>query len=427
MTSITGLEPAPKRVRKPVLGDPGLALSTVSRNLFGLLLAIGIVLGGGTQNGIWTDSLIELLLIPMVIWGAWHMSHSRLSVSVKILSVVILFVLLAQFLPFAPPLALPDFNGTASGQMFWSASPSRALEAFFFGVTCVGVFWFVGNLETREQIALLRFVFLAVGIHCMLAIVQLSYDSQSNFETVLPFTIRAGLFANENHFSTLLSMMIPLLAWRYAIVSRHLWAFLLVSILIAGLLFAAGSRAGMAFASSLVVLSLFWLQFRSLHPIVKLGVLAIVIVLGFTGLVFSDAEEAIQQDLRSLYFANTWEAIKDHWIFGTGLGTFVAVYPLYEAREEIVSVYANHAHNDYLELMLEGGLMFLIPMVSGAVLIVLRALKKNRMDVLALSLAPVLVHSIVDYPLRTFAVALVFSVLAAMVFSRRSPSDRFGY
>ena len=53
---------------------------------------------------------------------------------------------------------------------------------------------------------------------------------------------------------------------------------------------------------------------------------------------------------------NTITAAKAYMPFGSGVGTFVSVYPGFEpAHDAISNVYANHAHNDLLEVWLEGG------------------------------------------------------------------------
>ena len=44
--------------------------------------------------------------------------------------------------------------------------------------------------------------------------------------------------------------------------------------------------------------------------------------------------------------------------FGAGLGTFVPVYQMFEGPSEtLANVYANHAHNDILEIWLETGIL----------------------------------------------------------------------
>ncbi|MER8848745.1 MULTISPECIES: O-antigen ligase family protein [Mesorhizobium] len=87
----------------------------------------------------------------------------------------------------------------------------------------------------------------------------------------------------------------------------------------------------------------------------------------------------------------------------------------------IFKSYVNHAHNDYLELALEGGLPVILLMVAYAVLLsassaVIRG--EPLQKAAFLSLAFLLVHSLVDYPLRTAALAMTFACLNGIVFHR---------
>src|SRR5206468_5752244 len=50
------------------------------------------------------------------------------------------------------------------------------------------------------------------------------------------------------------------------------------------------------------------------------------------------------------------KAIGDTMPLGSGLGSFVRVYRLYESPDQVMPEYVIHAHNDYAELTLELGL-----------------------------------------------------------------------
>lgn len=114
---------------------------------------------------------------------------------------------------------------------------------------------------------------------------------------------------------------------------------------------------------------------------------------------------------------------------GSGLGTFVSVYALFEKPEDtMVNAYANHAHNDYLELWLETGIpgmalagCFLAWFFARVVQIWKPSAHRSAdIDVLlcraaALSGLLILVHSFVDYPLRTSALMGLFAFICAVL------------
>jgi O-antigen ligase len=86
--------------------------------------------------------------------------------------------------------------------------------------------------------------------------------------------------------------------------------------------------------------------------------------------------------------------------------------------------YLNHAHNDYLELIVEAGLpgaivLFVIIMViAWRMLAVARDRARDRGPALAgfAMLALLAAHSLVDYPVRSDAIAAVAGVAIGLLF-----------
>jgi O-antigen ligase len=140
-----------------------------------------------------------------------------------------------------------------------------------------------------------------------------------------------------------------------------------------------------------------------------------------------DAELA--SDLNRRVFAlNTLRAIGDYWSLGSGFGTFTLIYPSYEGKTGIFDEVVNHAHNDYLELILEGGIMFVAVLVLYALALLLKLIFgriKNQQKVALLGIVFLLLHSLVDFPLRTMAMAVTFSFLNGLYFApKRRPLAR---
>ena len=137
-------------------------------------------------------------------------------------------------------------------------------------------------------------------------------------------------------------------------------------------------------------------------------------------------------DGRWRYARVTRHAAAAYAPLGSGLGTFRQAYQPFEALDTPDRAIVNHAHNDYLELWLEGGWPALA-LLAAAALAWLRlswSLWRKRVspdsrDVsrrllartawLAASMA--LLHSALDYPLRTTAAMTVFAVMAGVAFS----------
>jgi O-antigen ligase/tetratricopeptide (TPR) repeat protein len=112
------------------------------------------------------------------------------------------------------------------------------------------------------------------------------------------------------------------------------------------------------------------------------------------------------------------------WL-GTGLGTFGLVEPLSRPPGENPSVLWDHAHNDYLEALIEGGLARLLVSVLAIALVFRLGIRSYRawrqrpegglvLGAL-LGFTAVVVHSTVDFGLHVPAVALLGVTVAAFL------------
>jgi O-antigen ligase len=112
-------------------------------------------------------------------------------------------------------------------------------------------------------------------------------------------------------------------------------------------------------------------------------------------------------------------------VLGWGLGTFPIVYP--EFRTFYTNFFVNEAHNDYLQLLVEMGLLGFATMLWFVVTVYSRALKKiknwpSEMSgavtlACVLGLSGILVHSAVDFNLEIPANAALFYVLCTIAAS----------
>jgi O-antigen ligase len=125
---------------------------------------------------------------------------------------------------------------------------------------------------------------------------------------------------------------------------------------------------------------------------------------------------------RAMIWEGTWRAITDFWPLGSGLGSFAEAFARYEPREAAGNAYVNHAHNDYLELVLEFGLI-IIPVLLGflmwwgqrVVRIWLAGGGNRWAEAGTVASAAILAHEVVDYPLRTAAISVIFVACLALM------------
>jgi O-antigen ligase len=117
-------------------------------------------------------------------------------------------------------------------------------------------------------------------------------------------------------------------------------------------------------------------------------------------------------------------------ILGWGFGTFAEVYP--EFRSFYTNFFVDKAHNDYLQLLVEMGVLGFATMLWFLVTLYYRAIKKLKNWTVdtngALSLAAmlgitgILVHSFLDFNLQIPANAALFYVLCTLA----AMEPRFG-
>jgi O-antigen ligase len=112
---------------------------------------------------------------------------------------------------------------------------------------------------------------------------------------------------------------------------------------------------------------------------------------------------------------------------GSGLGSFRSVYRLYERPEQVTTTYVVHAHNDYAELALElgvAGIAVILLFLAWWAASVWRSWSSPEggpfSRAAAVASGAILVHSLVDFPLRTAAVSASFAMCLALLAGSRS-------
>jgi len=249
-----------------------------------------------------------------------------------------------------------------------------------------------------------------------------------------------GPYANSNHFGGLVEIVLPvLLALLAALLAarRGGWGeeggfastaeggfslLAIFTILLGGgaVVYAgsAGALVGMGAGFAVVLLAAAWRRGKSRGAVVFLVCLAAVVLAG-AFLFRTQARERLRTKIERRW--DVWEdavrAARDFPVTGSGLGTYSYVAPRYEDTEAKYLF----AHNDYLQFVLEGGLV-----ASGiaAVLVIWQfvhllrgAFAREDIYMSALSagaagsMAAVAVHSLFDFNLHVPANALVLAVM----------------
>ena len=96
-------------------------------------------------------------------------------------------------------------------------------------------------------------------------------------------------------------------------------------------------------------------QSRNFLKVVFIFIVIFSLYIGINQILIRFNPEDLSNEGRFSYWDNTSLMIKDFFFFGTGLGTFSSVYPVYEMTD--TPGFVSHAHNDYLEFFSELGII----------------------------------------------------------------------
>lgn len=351
------------------------------------------------------------------------------------LALVLLALAALQLVPLPPSLwtALPGrdlaaqalvASGQEPGWRPLALDPAAAAVSLLAVVPALTMHAAVLRLEPRKVKRLLALVALFAIASAIVGIAQRLIGGGALYATEHAGTA-LGLFANRNHHADLLvagillTVTIPL--GRTGKSARAIATAAVV--LLAFAVVATTSRAGIALAIPAIIAALvaIWRPGRRAAPLLGAGLVAGGIAMLLVP-AFSDifARFGLAADDQRLTMAtDTLAATRAMWPWGSGYGSFVPVYMAHENLDMIDARFVVAAHNDYLQLALEGGLPGVLTALAGPLALALLAwqMLSRRAPMAAWAAwgvgAVLLAHSALDFPLRTPALAMLFGLCTA--------------
>lgn len=411
------------------------------------------LLVGGSSQAIWGNALLQLLAVAILVWAALVQDPQPISRSGRLLLQLVgaaVVLLLFQIIP------LPPF--------VWTALPGREIVEQGFTMLGMSLPWMpislspvdtlttsltllpplallVGMMRVRFWTADSMFaaIIAGAGASILLGILQVSGSETSGWYLYqrTNLGVAVGAFANGNHFATLLLAALPLMgalaAAQWRVSSKREQRSMTIALAIAGFailatgIFVNRSSAmlllGPPIAIATALLAVRWPPRRLGQGLAVAGLL--LLAAGASLAIVGERMPAwgIKESVetRTDYWGKAFGAVRDQAPAGSGIGTFEQVYRQYENPAEVDRWYINHAHNDYLELALEGGLPAIVLVILFLWWWGRRASQawvspaELEQKAAAIASAAILMHSAIDYPLRTAAISAVLAVCLALL------------
>ena len=416
-------------------------------------VALCIMLGGASGAGEIPNFLLQVLAVGLIVFGYLSQRGERTGGPQPLLRLAaagLVAVALLQFLPLPPSLwsALPGRDFVAGGfdligierpLLSYSLAPFDSLASLVWLLPAIATAFLATRLLDLRGEWIAGAICLVAAASVPLGAIQVVYGSESGWYLYerSGFGQGAGFFANGNHQGTFLLIAIALLAALHARLRGegrvHNAAFALFLAFV-GLVLVIGVILTGSMAAIGLLLVVLPASYVLMTPRVDLpgpwvlaaaGVvgLAAVLALAYSGM--EQAGSGLQADgpmSRADIAATTLSAAWSHFPFGTGIGTFEKIYPMFEDPTAVSTTFINHAHNDYVEILLETGLPGVLVVALFLAWWVRRSLilwtgdRKNHFALAAsLAVGVVLAHSVVDYPLRTAAISTLFALCVALM------------
>lgn len=427
--------------------------SSFSFWVLGAFLIVLWIAGGASRADASGQVIVRLAAWICLVWYVIterNLTWRNLNMPAIAIMAIALVVGL-QLVPLPPAVwtSLPGrevFLGTTDvlgGEQPWrplSISPSATVNAVSSLVVPFVVAILAGRLDAAEHGRIAALVVLLVIAGIILALVEFTGRSiDQPFINDLAGAV-SGNMANRNHFALFVAQgMVLLMAWASPR-AKKLWmvpAIALTLVLFFLTILASGSRTGIVLGGLGLVLGLLvagpslGLRHRITRrqvigaavaaSLLFAGIVAVTIVAGRADAILRLADLSVEGDVRGAVWPVVIEMIRFYFPAGTGFGTFDPAYRISEPQTTLALVYVNRVHNDWLEVILDGGLLGVALLGGGLIWFAMRSFRAwfpgsavreearllSKAGSAAILLA--LIGSLTDYPART---PMIMGILA---------------
>ena len=411
---------------------------------FACLALIWVPLPGGSKRlwaslG-WSGAVLAIAGLCFVCVG---LGVTRVSPSLRKAWPALLCLILLQFWVFLQ--WLPGWG--------WSLDRTATLHSLLIGCAYTALFATLlqvcDRVRIRRLYGLLFFCGLAQAVYAV-AVVQSGAETGFFVEKHHFTGVTTGTFVNPNHFAAYLNLILAVGVARVmtstisSVNSAGQWLNLMMSgtlawrlslvILVVALVMSHSRMGNLAFAVSLFAGAGFYMLIKRrliLAWVLVLGSIVLVDALlvgarfGSSQIVESVAKTVVSEERRVDLIAALQPMVSDFWMAGAGAGSFYSVFPGYR-QAAVGSEFYYHAHNDYLEFLIELGLpgvlllVLFVAFTLRACYLVIRNTNSTWSQVGGyaglMAVVAIAAHSIADFSLRIPGYAAIFMAIMAGVY-----------
>ncbi len=437
-----------------------------------VFLVIVFLTGGGSRDDIQSLIVLRPLAALFAAYALATASYSEWKgrLASLYLMVALACLMIVQLIPLPPSIwttfpgrqVFADIAVIIGMEQPWrpiSLSPSKTLNGLYSLLVPMATVFLYLNLEKEHRNRILNILTILMAASAALAILQILgpprsplylYQITNNGSAV-------GFFANRNHQAVMLIILIVMLGWSAGFSSSDSYkskiklAISLGSIFIlVPLILLTGSRFGLILMFPSLVMALGLIYFakygrskaltsgRALGKLSLKSPTVLIVIIGGALLLLTVLAIMLSRSLAfdRLFADNNIEELRvqlfpfllsmanDYMPWGIGIGAFENVYKINEPQELLRSQYLNQAHSDWLQFVIEGGLMaiiiiavFLVWLCKCIFSIVTIRKAAGHHKYLAVMiifiLAVIGAASVADYPLRVPITMSIASLLLA--------------
>jgi len=430
--------------------SPSRFRPTLSLGLFAMFLIAVWIAGGASRADVMGQVVVRgvswaLLAIAAIFAPRPRLDHKP--VMLFLTAGVLLTVLQLLPLPVGVWQAMPGRAilieaATASGQAQpwrpWSIVPSATINALASLVVPFATVMLVSIMRKDERDWLPAMMLVFISASMMIGLLQFSGAVLANpFINDTPGQT-SGTLANRNHFALLMAIGCVLApVWAFQDEGRLQWRGPLASGLVLLFLLAilgSGSRAGLGLGVAGVALGAVIIgkrlqrrlqrSSRWVFPTMIVTALCVIALMTLVGVSTGRSVSIgrllatdLDQDMRGRGLPTVLAMVGDYFPFGAGFGSFDTLFRMHEPFALLKPTYFNHAHDDWLEIILDGGVIGVLFLVTALAWWAWASVHawKSQASLPKLGSAAILllmVASLFDYPARTPAFMVVLVVAA---------------